>query len=475
MVKKLLVFCIFLLTPILIFASLEGDVNGDNKVNNMDYVLVRNHISKKSLLSSDKLKWADVNNDNKINNMDYVLIRNIIRKKVTNTTTPTPTQLSTIEIKSIKLNKTNISLSVGKSDTLVATITPSNAIDNNLTWSSSNENIVKVNNSGIIMAISKGKATISVKSKNNIIATCIVEVFDHVDLVLMWGQSNMVGRAGKYASEITIDNSLYLKNINNDILSNNKSYSRVIVNMPSNVAYEYKALSNSLLDINTNPTTFGEKLYYNNNTLSTSPANTIQDYIEKSSGTNMIPYFAKEYYERTNHKLVIVFAARGGTAIAQFLPTSRSKLYQTMVKKYQMAEKYLSDNNYIIDNKFYVVYQGEADLRENIVSVYERDYLKVHKGLINDLNLSFGAMVYMARGDMLYQKYLPALRNAQKKMVKENDSLIKGTDWPYIQLYEENNTSILCPDDNKLHLNAAALSQVGKQIAISIYNSNKIK
>lgn len=59
----------------------KGDINGDYKVNNMDYVLVRNHIRKISLLTGNSLMRADINNDSKVNNMDYVLIRNIIRGK----------------------------------------------------------------------------------------------------------------------------------------------------------------------------------------------------------------------------------------------------------------------------------------------------------------------------------------------------------------------------------------------------------
>ena len=89
MIKKLLFFCILLLSPFIVLAYPLGDVNGNNKVDNMDYVLIRNHIRKTSILAGDSLKRADVNSDNKINNMDYVLIRNIIAGKDVSVVTPT--------------------------------------------------------------------------------------------------------------------------------------------------------------------------------------------------------------------------------------------------------------------------------------------------------------------------------------------------------------------------------------------------
>ena len=54
-----------------------GDVNGDGKVNSVDYILIRKHILGIKL-TGDKLKRADVNNDNSINSKDYIIIRKII-------------------------------------------------------------------------------------------------------------------------------------------------------------------------------------------------------------------------------------------------------------------------------------------------------------------------------------------------------------------------------------------------------------
>lgn len=58
--------------------SLIGDVNGDNVVNTLDYILVKKHIINLSILTGDMKAKADVNNDGKTNTSDYILIKKII-------------------------------------------------------------------------------------------------------------------------------------------------------------------------------------------------------------------------------------------------------------------------------------------------------------------------------------------------------------------------------------------------------------
>lgn len=54
-----------------------GDINGDGKVNSIDYILIRKHIMGIKL-TGDKLTRADVNNDKSINSKDYIIIRKTI-------------------------------------------------------------------------------------------------------------------------------------------------------------------------------------------------------------------------------------------------------------------------------------------------------------------------------------------------------------------------------------------------------------
>ncbi len=76
----------------------------------------------------------------------------------------------------ISLNKKNINLKVGATDTLLDTIAPANVYDNTLKWESDNEEVVSVNEKGELAAKDIGIATITVKTVNNKTATCKVNV-----------------------------------------------------------------------------------------------------------------------------------------------------------------------------------------------------------------------------------------------------------------------------------------------------------
>ena len=80
-------------------------------------------------------------------------------------------------IKTIELDKNNIILSINETATIEAIITPEDAIDQNIVWSSDNDSIVRVDEYGNITANSSGTATISATSENGIItANCKVIV-----------------------------------------------------------------------------------------------------------------------------------------------------------------------------------------------------------------------------------------------------------------------------------------------------------
>ena len=77
----------------------------------------------------------------------------------------------------VSLNKNSVELYKGDSETLTATITPSNAIDKTITWSSSDNSIVTVSSSGKITAQKPGTATITVTTKDGgYVAKCTVVV-----------------------------------------------------------------------------------------------------------------------------------------------------------------------------------------------------------------------------------------------------------------------------------------------------------
>ena len=81
-----------------------------------------------------------------------------------------------VEIESISLSETSITLNEGESYNLTVNIIPEEATNKAVNWSSDNEDVAIVEN-GTVTAISEGTATITAKSSDgNLIATCEVTV-----------------------------------------------------------------------------------------------------------------------------------------------------------------------------------------------------------------------------------------------------------------------------------------------------------
>lgn len=74
--------------------------------------------------------------------------------------TPTPTP-SVVKVSSVSLNPSSLSLTKkGQTARLSATVSPSNATNKSINWSSSNSNVATVNN-GVVTAVGNGSATIT--------------------------------------------------------------------------------------------------------------------------------------------------------------------------------------------------------------------------------------------------------------------------------------------------------------------------
>jgi len=81
------------------------------------------------------------------------------------------------EITSVALNRTAMSIEEGASDTLRATINPSDTTDSKeLTWKSSNTSVATVDQNGVVTAVKKGVATITVQTVNGRRAECKITV-----------------------------------------------------------------------------------------------------------------------------------------------------------------------------------------------------------------------------------------------------------------------------------------------------------
>ncbi|MBQ9867752.1 MAG: Ig-like domain-containing protein [Lachnospiraceae bacterium] len=83
----------------------------------------------------------------------------------------------TVSVTGITLNKTKMTLEIGKTETLTATVTPTNATNKKINWNSSKESVATVDNAGLVTAKAVGTTTITVKTADGeYTADCVVTV-----------------------------------------------------------------------------------------------------------------------------------------------------------------------------------------------------------------------------------------------------------------------------------------------------------
>jgi len=120
------------------------------------------------------------------------------------------------KVTGVTLNKNELILIPGETETLIANVHPADATNKNITWTSSNPEVATVTDNGIVTAISNGTADITVTTKDGRkTATCVVTV----DYRAQW--------TGDWDFEVEVayssngkDTIYYLGKINSDITSN---------------------------------------------------------------------------------------------------------------------------------------------------------------------------------------------------------------------------------------------------------------
>lgn len=113
-------------------------------------------------------------------------------------------KVDSTSVKSIVLTKSSATLKPGDTQTLSFTIFPNNAINQNVTWSTSDETIATVDNKGVVTAIKPGSATITVTTQDGgQKATCSVTVTQpdaitaNGDVQGTWGKFSVVNVTGQ--------------------------------------------------------------------------------------------------------------------------------------------------------------------------------------------------------------------------------------------------------------------------------------
>lgn len=103
--------------------------------------------------------------------------KNVLSKTIVVNIIDNDSEPVNVPVQSISLNKNTLSLKPNESEKLIATIYPSDATNQNMTWKSSNVSVAGVNYDGMISAYNKGNAIITVTAEDgNKTATCDVTV-----------------------------------------------------------------------------------------------------------------------------------------------------------------------------------------------------------------------------------------------------------------------------------------------------------
>ena len=136
-----------------------------------------------------------------------------------------------VKVKTIKITGSLTKLAKGKKVTLKTTVTPKNATNKSVTWSSSNQKVAKVSQKGVVTAVKKGTANITAKAKDGSKVKSKVykiTVVDHAVKKVSLKTENKTVAAGKKAT-IKATISTTGKNANKTLKwsTSNKKYATV--------------------------------------------------------------------------------------------------------------------------------------------------------------------------------------------------------------------------------------------------------
>ena len=115
----------------------------------------------------------------------------------------------TVPVRSVLLDRYLLEMKVGDNAIISATISPSDATEKTITWSSSDPSVATVDKNGNVSALKKGKASVSAHS-GGVSASCAVEVAN-IPLSIDPSSVYLTGRGGKFDVTVTGSAGFYVK------------------------------------------------------------------------------------------------------------------------------------------------------------------------------------------------------------------------------------------------------------------------
>lgn len=136
-----------------------------------------------------------------------------IEVKRLNKTASFTINVNPISVKQITLDKTQLVLKKGETATLTATISPENATNKDVEWSSQNSSIARIDQNGKITAVSPGNTVIEAKSQSTgaVTATCNVSVIIVCDSLTITNETKWNDDADECCITLNPGNTLQLQ------------------------------------------------------------------------------------------------------------------------------------------------------------------------------------------------------------------------------------------------------------------------
>ena len=162
--------------------SLNGtqsiSVGGTSQLS-VDYLPAGTNVKNVSFVS-DKTNIATVSNTGLVTGVATGMARITATAETADSGTTTAyidITVNAIAVSSVAMNKNATTVQVGGTEQLTATISPNNAGNKNVSWSTSNKDVATVSNTGLVTGVAAGNATITVTTQDGgKTATCAVTV-----------------------------------------------------------------------------------------------------------------------------------------------------------------------------------------------------------------------------------------------------------------------------------------------------------
>jgi len=155
-------------------------------------VTPNNATDKSVTWSSDKTSVAEVSSTGKVTARAAGTATITVKTKSGNKTATCRITVNPIKVTKISLSNTVSSMITGKTQTLKATITPTNAANKALTWSSSDVKVAKVDKNGKVKAVGAGKATIKAAAKDGSGKSASVTITVHQYVTMKVGKTTAI-------------------------------------------------------------------------------------------------------------------------------------------------------------------------------------------------------------------------------------------------------------------------------------------